>query len=446
MSRETGNLPDISELAFGPEFLFGAATSAYQIEGCVDQSTYGRGCSIWDTYLKDRPHLDSGEVAIDHYRRMESDVALMKALGLQSYRFSVAWPRVLPKGFGAINTKGLDFYDRLVDKLLENDIIPNLTLYHWDLPQVLEDKGGWASRDTAYYFADYAAVVANRLGDRVPFWATLNEPEVIVAGYIGKSLAPGVGDYSLRMKVIHHLMLAHGFALQTLRDSLPKDAQQGIVANLVPIDPLTPKAETVAQNRWMRDYAVYLEAILKGAYPEVVEKEISKSGVEIAPGDMAIISGHIDFLGVNWYLRMVVNERDRVVDVPDVPRTLMGWEIRAEAFTRTLLAIHEEYRLPPVYITENGAALQDTIVGGEIEDKGRRKYFGDHLRAVSDAVKQGVDVRGYYAWSLFDNLEWSLGYQKTFGIVHVDRKTMERTPKLSAKWYASLIAQHRERL
>lgn len=445
MSDDLEQLVRVSDLAFGPEFLYGAATSAYQIEGCVDQSTYGRGVSIWDLYLERRPHLDNGRIAIDHYRQMPADVALMSSLNLESYRFSVSWPRVQPKGWGAVNEQGLDFYDRLVDTLLEHSIIPNLTLYHWDLPQALEDKGGWCTRDVASYFADYAALVAARLGDRVPFWSTINEPEVIVAGYIGKQLAPGRDDYTLRMSVIHNLLLAHGRAVETLRSELPSEREVGIVLNLVPIDPLTAKAEPLAERRWLRDYAVYLEALFNGSYPDVVQDEILQNEVSIEDADYKTISSEIDFLGINWYLRLVVDEMDRLVNLPDVPRTLMGWEIRPEAFTRTLKRIWEDYELPPLYITENGAALRDTWVKGAIEDKGRRLYISEHLRAVSDAVTQGVDVRGYYAWSLFDNLEWSLGYEKTFGLVHVDRETMVRTPKLSAKWYSSLIAEHSER-
>ena len=423
---------------FPKDFIFGAATSAYQIEGATAD---GRGPSIWETFFRERPHLDNGDIGIGHYERMPEDVAIMQQLNLQSYRFSVSWSRILPSGKGQINQKGLDFYERLVDTLLEKNITPNLTLYHWDLPQALQDIGGWCSRDVAHYFGDYAAIVADRIGDRVPFWATLNEPEVIVAGYIGKELAPALEDYSLRMHVIHNLMLAHGIGIQALRTSVPK-SKVGIVLNLVPIDPLDENSVEAARRHWLRDYAVYLEAIFKGSYPEVVGPEIKDSGVEIKQGDMKLISEKLDFLGINWYLRLVVNEQDQVIEVPNAEHTLMGWEIRPEALTRTLTSIWRDYNLPPIYITENGAALADTIKGNKINDQGRQRYIADHLQAISDAIAQGVNVSGYYVWSLFDNLEWSLGYSKTFGIIHVDRNTLERTPKLSARWYSDLIKRH----
>ena len=441
MSSKSRTDAAAGEYSFPPHFVLGAATSAYQIEGCTEEALYGRGASIWDEYFSKHCELENGCTAAGHYSRMPEDVALMKELGLQSYRFSISWPRVLPAGRGRLNPKGLDFYDRLVDELLAASIVPNLTLYHWDLPQALEEIGGWCARDTALYFADYAAAVACRLGDRVPLWATLNEPEVIVAGYIGAGFAPGRNDPALRMRVAHNLLLAHGSALQALRPLLP-ERQLGIVLNLVPIDPITESARDAAARRWMREYAFYLEALTKAAYPELVIEEAERSGVEIRPGDMAIIAQKLDFLGVNWYLRLVVDEQGRLVELPDVPRTLMGWEVRPEALTRTLTSIWADYRLPPIYITENGAALEDLRAGGEIKDPGRQAYIAEHLHAIEQAIQAGVDVRGYYVWSLLDNLEWSLGYSKTFGLVHVDRETLERTPKQSARWYQSLIARH----
>lgn len=426
---------------FPPSFIFGAATSALQVEGCIDPARFGRGKSIWETYFSKHPELDDATVATNHYELMRKDVRLMKVLGLQSYRFSVSWPRVLPSGHGAINEQGLDFYDRLVDQLLTADIIPNLTLYHWDLPQALEEGGGWCSRDTASYFADYATVIAQRLGDRVPLWATLNEPEVIVAGYIGKDLAPGRNDRRLRTTVIHNLLLAHGYALQALRSIIP-ERQIGIVLNLVPVDPLTDAAEAAAKERWMRDYAVYLEAVLRGEYPELVFVEAARCGAAINTADMSTIAGQLDFLGINWYLRFVVDEHNRLVEVPDVPRTAMGWEIRPEALTRMLTNLAASYSLPPIYITENGAALKDELVDGCIEDVDRVEYLAEHLHALEDAINRGVDVRGYYVWSLLDNLEWSFGYAKTFGIVHVDRASLKRTPKRSAYWYREVIERH----
>ena len=423
---------------FPPSFLFGVATSALQIEGAIDYAKYGRGKSIWESYFEKHPELDDARVGAGHYDRMPKDVELMRSLAIESYRFSIAWPRVQPKGFGPINSQGLDFYDRLVDTLLEANIIPNATLYHWDLPQTLEDLGGWCCDDIRYYFADYAAVVARRLGDRVPMWATLNEPEVIVAGYIGNKLAPGLNNYSLRMKVVHNLLCAHGAALEVLKGFIPKGSH-GIVLNLVPIDPIDSDSTEVAKLRWERDYAVYLEAIFKGAYPVSIYDELQNTGVKIKPGDMKNISAPVDFLGVNWYLRLVVDKNDKLVEIPNVLRTLMGWEVCAEAFTRTLTTISKEYKLPPIYITENGAAFSDSVESSRVLDPLRVQYLQEHLLAVSEAIKQGVDVRGYYLWSLLDNLEWSFGYSKTFGIIHVDRNTLERKPKESAIWYRDFI-------
>lgn len=435
----------VRKFGFAPGFVYGASTSAYQIEGGVGPET-GRGPSIWEKYFADRPHLDNGDVSCDHYNRMEDDVRMMKRMGLKAYRFSISWPRVLPLGKGRVNEKGLDFYSRLVDALLRNGIEPYVTLYHWDLPQALEDQGGWLNRDTAHYFADYAAVVARRLGDRVKYFGTLNEPEVIVAGYIGEGLAPALQDNKLRVKVAHNLMLAHGLATQALRAINP-EFHIGVTLNLVPAEPSDAgksAAVTAARRHWQRNYALYLDAILKAQYPDVVLDEMAETGVEIHPGDMAIISQRIDYLGVNWYLRHVVDEHGSVIDVPGATRTLMGWEIHAPALTRMLVSMNEEYQLPPIFITENGAALPDTLAKGRVRDLGRMTYIHDHLVALECAVALGVNVAGYFAWSLMDNLEWSLGFKMTFGIVHVDRNTLKRTVKDSGLWYRDVIKLHHD--
>lgn len=430
----------IRKFNFAPGFVYGASTSAYQIEGGVGEET-GRGPSIWEKYFADRPHLDHGAVSCDHYNRMEEDVRMMKRMGLKAYRFSISWSRVLPLGKGKINEQGLEFYSNLVDALLRHGIEPYVTLYHWDLPQALEDEGGWLNRDTAHSFADFAAVIAHRLGDRVKYFGTLNEPEVIVAGYIGEGLAPALQDMSLRVKVAHNLMLAHGLATQALR-AIDPDFKIGVTLNLVPAEPAdatNPASVNAARRHWQKNYALYLDAIFKARYPDVVLDEMHATGAEIRPGDMAIISQRIDYLGVNWYLRHVVDENGGIVDVPGATKTLMGWEIHAPALTRMLVSMNEEYRLPPIFITENGAAMPDTFVKGRVRDVGRMTYIHDHLAALESAVAAGVNLGGYFAWSLMDNLEWSLGYKMTFGIVHVDRNTLKRTVKDSGLWYRDTI-------
>lgn len=430
----------VRKFGFASDFVFGASTSAYQIEGGVGPET-GRGASIWEKYFADRPHLDSGAIACDHYNRMEEDVRLMKRMGLKAYRFSISWSRVLPLGKGKVNEQGIQFYSRLVDALLRNGIEPFVTLYHWDLPQALEDEGGWLNRDTAYSFADFAALIAHRLGDRVKYFGTLNEPEVIVAGYIGEGLAPALQDMRLRLKVAHNLMLAHGLATGAMRAVNPQ-LKIGVTLNLVPAEaaaPFNPASVTAARRHWQKNYALYLDAILKAQYPDVVLEEMAETGVEILPGDMAIISQRIDYLGVNWYLRHVVDEHGTVIDVPASIRTLMGWEIHPAALTRMLVEMNSEYRLPPIFITENGAALADRLSGNRVRDVGRMTYVYDHLAALESAVALGVNVAGYFAWSLMDNLEWSLGFKMTFGIVHVDRRTLKRTIKDSGLWYRDTI-------
>jgi len=437
----------IRKYAFRPDFVFGASTSAYQIEGSIGKE-HGCGPSIWGPYFEKRPHLESGAIACDHYGRMEADVQMMKQLGLKAYRFSISWPRVIPLGRGAINEQGLAFYDRLVDTLLRNGIEPFVTLYHWDLPQALEDNGGWLNRDTAAAFAEFAAVVAHRLGDRVKYWGTLNEPEVIVAGYTGDGLAPGYSNPSLRVKVAHNLMLAHGLAVQTLR-VISKEFKVGVTLNLVPAEASSasnPASVAAARTHWLKNYALYLEAIFKARYPEVVLAEATATGAEIRSGDMEVIAQPIDYLGVNWYLRHVVDENGRIIDnLPGALNTLMGWEIQAPALTRMLVEMNGEYNLPPIYITENGAALHDVFEAGRIADVGRMTYIHDHLNALESANAAGVDIAGYFAWSLMDNLEWSLGFEKTFGIVHVDRSTLKRTVKDSGIWYRDMIKANKSR-
>ncbi len=435
---------------FPEGFVFGASTSAYQIEGALDTNTYGRGRSIWEDYFAARPHLDNGEVACDHYERMVEDVAMIKKMGLKAYRFSVSWPRVMPAGTGAVNAQGLEFYSRLVDELLKNGIEPYLTLYHWDLPAAMQELGGWTNRAVAEHFAAYAQVVVERLGDRVKKWCTFNEPEVIVAGYIGDGLAPGLKNPALRVAVGHNLLLAHGLAAKVLRKagaaiktkSYEGDLEVGIVLNLVPAEPAsaTVSAKTAARRQWQRNYGWYMDGLFKGKYPRVVQLEARRTGVNISAADMELIRQPIDYLGINWYLRQVVTGKGRVIRVPGAKETLMGWEIHAPALTAMLLDMKSEYRqLPPLYITENGAALKDEHTASGVHDLGRMTYTYDHISALEMASLQGVDIRGYFAWSLMDNLEWSLGYSKTFGLVHVDRETQVRTVKDTGLWYSAVI-------
>ena len=435
-SAETSPVP-LRPYEFPDEFVFGAATSAYQIEGGIDAAS-GRGRSIWEPYFEKRPGSDTGEIACDHYNRMPEDVRLFKKMGLQAYRFSVAWPRVLPQGTGAVNDKGLDFYKRLVDELLAAGIEPYLTGYHWDLPQALEERGGWTSRDTAKHFGEYMDLLARTLGDRVKYWGTLNEPAVVLSGYTSEGLAPGRNDPKLWAPVVHNLMLAHGHGAAAIRSVNP-ELIVGCTVNLVPIEPANKSARHAARRLWQRDYAVFMDAMLKGEYPKIVRKEMEASGLQILPGDMELIGSGLDYLGVNWYLRLVVNRLGRVIPVPAAEITQVGWEMHAESLTSMLVAMQEEYELPPIFITENGAAIDDKIEGAWIHDTVRMKYIHDHLNALESAIARGVDVRGYFAWSALDNLEWASGFRMTFGLVHVDRKTLKRTLKDSAYWYRDMI-------
>lgn len=436
----------VRHYGFPDGFKFGASTAAYQIEGAWNADA--KGLSIWDVFAHTPGNMengDTGDVACDHYNRMPSDVALMKRLGLQAYRFSISWSRVLPEGRGRANDAGLDFYDRLVDRLLRAGIEPFVTLYHWDLPHALQENGrGWLNRDTASHFADYAALMVKRLGDRVQRWSTFNEPEVIIAGYTGRGLAPGYGQPALGYAAGHGLMLAHGRAMQAIRACRP-NVESGIVLNFVPWYPAdeSAAAKAHARRRWTMSYGWYLDALMNARYPDVVHDHCEQNGYpfDVQPGDLALIAQKLDFLGINFYTRFIVDAQDRVVQPgPEKPVTLMGWEIYPQSFTDMLLQMNREYRdLPPIYITENGAALADPVRSRDILDVNRMRYLHDHIGAVAAAVRKGVDVRGYFVWSLMDNLEWSLGYGKTFGLVHVDRKTLRRRIKDSGKWYREVI-------
>ena len=439
---------------FPDGFLWGAATAAYQIEG--SPLADGAGASIWQRFSHD-PRLmaakgDTGDVACDHYNRMESDVALMKELGLQAYRFSVAWGRVLPDGAGRVNAAGLDFYERLVDRLLEAGIEPLLTLYHWDLPAALDDRGGWLNRDSADWFADYARVMFERLDGRVKKWVTLNEPWVVTdGGYLHGALAPGHRNMFEAPIASHNLMRAHGAAVKAYREVGCHDI--GLVVNIEPKYAASDSAEDQSAMRRADAYMnrQYLDPALKGVYPAELKEIFGEAWPEWPAEDLAEIAQPVDFIGVNYYTRNVVRHdpaswplRASMVMQKSATYTETGWEVHAPALTDVLLWFKAHYGDLPLYITENGAAFYDPPVAGEdgVSDPLRVAYLKQHIAAVGAAIAAGVDVRGYMLWSLFDNLEWSLGYSKRFGMVHVDFETQLRTPKDSAKLYSQIIASN----
>ena len=467
-----------ADMTWPPGFLWGSATAAAQIEGAAHEG--GKEDSIWDAYARQPLAIaggDTPERAVDHYHRMPQDVALMKDLGLDSYRFSTSWARVIP-GDRAINRTGLRFYSDLVDELIGADILPWLTLYHWDLPQALQEKGGWANRETAYRFAEYAEVVYNVLGDRVTHWTTFNEPlcSSLIA-YAGGEHAPGLTDPDAALAALHHQHLAHGLAVRRLRELAARDGRElhiGITLNLTnavaddPTDPVDLDASRRIDGLWNR---MFLEPLLLGAYPSDVLADLREFDFEqyVQRGDLEIIAADIDFLGVNHYHDDNVSGHPASPDAAPslrpttkpgaspfpgsehvsfpsrgLPRTAMDWEVNPDGLRTLLVRLCREYpTLPPLYVTENGSAYEDERVGDEIDDAERVAYLRAHVAAVGDAVKDGADVRGYFVWSLLDNFEWAWGYAKRFGIVYVDYETLERVPKRSAREYAAIIARSR---
>jgi beta-glucosidase len=444
---------------FPSDFVWGGATSAYQVEGSVGAD--GRGESIWDRLCRKPGAIEdgsSGDVACDHYRRYREDVALMRTLGLKAYRFSVAWPRILPSGRGALNPRGLDFYSRLVDCLLENGITPFATLYHWDLPQSLQDEGGWAARATAEAFAEYAEVVAQRLGDRVKTWITINEPWCVslLSHQLGKH-APGVRDWPTALAVAHHVLLAHGLAVPAIRRACP-GAEVGITLNFEPAVPASRSAADLdatrhsdgSFNRW------FLDPVFGRRYPADMVADYARAGHIPASGvpeardhDFAAIAAPTDFLGVNYYTRRIVRS-ETVPEASNAPVTLalppaselttMGWEVCSEELYRLLCRLQFEYSPPRMFVTENGSAWRDTVAAdGRVHDPERVGYLRGHLAATGRAIAAGARVAGYFAWSLLDNFEWERGYTQRFGIIHVDYQTQVRTPKDSALFYRDTI-------
>ncbi len=432
---------------FPSNFIWGAATASYQIEGAWNED--GKGESIWDRFSHTPGRItngDTGDVTCDHYHRLPEDVALMRQLGLKGYRFSVSWPRVIPNGVAPVNYKGLDFYDRLVDRLLAANILPFLTLYHWDLPQALEDKGGWRNRDTAHYFADYTAVMVKRLGDRVKHWATFNEPLVAAfAGHLWGEHAPGIKDEKIALQTAHNILVAHGLSVQAIRNA-DSDLQAGVVLSLWPVEPVndTPENVEAAERAWQEGGDIlFLDTIFKGHYPPAGWEKAGEKAPQVLPGDMALISQKLDFMGVNYYSRQLVDASGERVRPEGPEYTEMNWEVCPPAFYRLLTRINREYRLPPLYITENGASFKDEVsADGKVHDPRRQAYLREHFLQVHKAIQDGVDLRGYFVWSLMDNFEWGHGFTKRFGLIRVDYETLQRIPKDSAEWYAGVIREN----
>ena len=447
-----------AEPALPVGFRWGVSTSAYQIEGAAAED--GRGVSIWDTFTA-RPGAvrdgHTGATACDHYHRYAEDVALMRGLGLDAYRFSLSWPRVQPLGCGPVNGPGLDFYDRLVDELLAAGITPTPTLFHWDLPQALEDRGGWLNRDTAHRFGEYAAVVADRLGDRVTSWITLNEPFVhMVYGYALGIHAPGRALMLDALPAAHHQLLGHGLAVAALR---ARGAGEVMIANNC--TPVRPAGDSAADRAAAEAYdtlhnRLFNDPLLLGRYPDLSAFGVPDPswGGLVRDGDLATVSAPLDALGLNYYNPTWVSAPSEASGLPfdlaepadgAYPRTAFGWPVVPGGLTELLLLTRRRYgaALPPVHITENGCSLPDQPQQGQVADQDRIAYLRDHIDAVAAAVAEGVDVRGYFTWSLLDNFEWAEGYHQRFGLVHVDFRTQVRTPKASYAWYRDRIARHR---
>ncbi|MFI6105348.1 GH1 family beta-glucosidase [Streptomyces sp. NPDC051310] len=451
----------MTALDFPAGFRWGTATAAYQIEGAADED--GRTPSIWDTFSRTPGNVrngDTGDIAADHYHRMREDVALLKDLGVSDYRFSVAWPRVQPTGRGPAVQKGLDFYRRLVDELRSADIRPVATLYHWDLPQELEDAGGWPHRETAERFAEYASLVAGALGDGVSTWTTLNEPWCAAfLGYAAGVHAPGRTDPVASLRAAHHLNLAHGRAVQALRAVLPPSAEVSLTLNLHAVRALSESAADVDAARRVDALGnrIFLDPVFRGRLPAdlVADTALLTDWSFVRDGDLEVTSARVDSLGINYYSPTVVGagttespspwpgaeQHVRFVPAPG-PRTAMDWPVDADGLYELLVRLRDELPGVPLLVTENGAAYDDYAdPSGDVHDPERVAYLHAHLAAVHRALADGADVRGYFLWSLMDNFEWAYGYGKRFGIVHVDFASQRRTPKDSARWYADVIAR-----
>jgi beta-glucosidase len=443
----TTRIPADSTNHFPPDFVWGVATSSFQIEGAATLD--GKGPSIWDQFCRVPGVIadaSDGDTACDHYRLWAEDLDLVAKLGVDAYRFSVSWPRVRPGGAGAWNQKGLDFYDRVIDGLLERGLKPYLTLNHWDLPAELQAAGGWAERDTVQRFVEYSIGVAKRVGDRVVAITTHNEPWVVsMLGHETGVFAPGIKDRAAAMQASHHLLLSHGLALQALRAE-GCAAKLGIVLNVSPIQPATEAAadfdkahlEDGRLVRW------YMDPLFRAAYPQDVLEFLGEDAPHVEAGDLQAIATPMDFLGINYYSRSVVSAAEQwKVHDSGYGVTDMGWEIYPRGLTDVLLRLQSDYPVPPLYVTENGGAFKDQLVDGQVHDAERTDYIARHIDAVGEAIRQGVRMEGYMVWSLLDNFEWASGYEKRFGIVHVDYQTQRRTPKASALWYADFLRREK---
>ncbi|MBU7594331.1 GH1 family beta-glucosidase [Metabacillus halosaccharovorans] len=437
-------------IEFPKEMRWGAATAAYQIEGAANED--GRGLSIWDTFAKTPGKVlngDNGDVACDSYHRYEEDISLMKELGIDIYRFSVSWPRIFPNGTGEINEKGLQFYRDFVDALVANGIEPMCTLYHWDLPQALQDKGGWDSRETVDAFADYAELMFKEFNGKIKKWITINEPWCVsfLSNYIGAH-APGNQNLQLATTISHHLLLAHGKAVSRFRDR-GYEGEIGYAPNTEWNEPFSSRQEDIdACNRatgWFVEW--FFDPVFKGSYPQFMVEWFEKKGVTvpIQDGDMAIINQEIDFVGINYYTGSVTRykENDGLLDAEKVDigyeKTDFDWNIYPEGFYKVLTKINDQYGSVPIYITENGACYNDGVENGRVKDQRRIDYLKQHLTSLKRAIDSGVNIKGYLTWSLLDNFEWAEGYDKRFGIIHVDFNTLERTKKDSYYWYKQTV-------
>lgn len=436
------SLPNSSAM-LSPDFTYGVATASFQIEG----GAQSRLPCIWDTFC-DTPNKvadgSNGLVACDHANLWQQDIKLIESLGVDAYRLSISWPRVITES-GELNTEGVNFYLNILDELKSRNIKAFVTLYHWDLPQHLENNGGWLNRETSYNFRDYVDLISKAFGNRVYAYATLNEP--FCSAFLGYEVgihAPGIIGKQFGKKAAHHLLLAHGLAMQVLSKNSPQTLN-GIVLNFTPCYPETNSAADKNASDFADDYfnQWYIKPIYDGEYPAILAQLPLECHPDIKEGDMAIIAHPTDFLGINFYTRAIYrfDEQEQFFQIePPAPRTDIGWEIYPKAFSELLISLNETYTLPPIYITENGAAIADKLIDGKVEDLERIAYYQSHLNAVNDAIIAGVDVKGYFAWSLMDNFEWAEGYLKRFGIVYVDYESQERTVKLSGLAYKALIS------
>lgn len=432
-------------MKFPANFVWGVATASYQIEGAAHAD--GRGESIWDRFSHTPGNVlngDTGDVACNHYHLYKEDVALIKELGVDSYRFSIAWPRIFPRGGGQMNVKGIDFYKRLIDELLQQGIKPAVTLYHWDLPQALEDQGGWLTRDTAYFFRDYAARVFEELGDTVDSWITLNEPWCSAyLGYGNGHHAPGKKSETDHLIATHHLLFSHGLAVEAYRE-LQLSPKIGITLNLAPHYPISDKPADLRAARIGDGFQnrLYLDPVFKGSYPEDFAEAKEVMAPYIQPKDLQLISQPIDFLGINYYSRSLVGA-DSEGNVKhyrgDGSHTAMDWEVYPEGLYDLLVRVHEDYGPIPLQITENGAAYDDVLKDGKVNDQERKKYLQQHFAAALRAIEAGVPLEAFFVWSFLDNFEWAFGYTRRFGVVYVDFSTQERIMKESARWYQEFL-------